>query len=298
MKIGIIGGGAVGLLFAGYLGRKFDVTLFVRREAQVQSLSMNGINVHKESSSFTTQVRSDQLTEVPLKFDLVIVAVKGYDLKSLENVLVLMDKNQPLLFLQNGIGHLDWVKSLPHQNLLAGSVEHGALKENDHTLLHSGEGKTNLALIRGEWGVVEELVSQSIPSFPFLLKQDFEEMLLTKLFVNVLINPLTAITRITNGKLVENPHLHQLQKDLFQELLLLFPQMEGIISFERVEEICTNTYQNRSSMLKDIESSRKTEIESILGVLVEKAYKEHHFVPIMNIVYRLVKGIEREGLGG
>ncbi|WP_374056585.1 ketopantoate reductase family protein [Rossellomorea sp. FM04394] len=298
MKIGIIGGGAVGLLFAGYLGRKFDVTLFVRREAQVQFLSMNGINVHKESSSFTTQVRSDQLTEVPLKFDLVIVAVKGYDLKSLENVLVLMDKNQPLLFLQNGIGHLDWVKSLPHQNLLAGSVEHGALKENDHALLHSGEGKTNLALIRGEWGVVEELVSQSIPSFPFLLKQDFEEMLLTKLFVNVLINPLTAITRITNGKLVENPHLHQLQKDLFQELLLLFPQMEGIISFERVEEICTNTYQNRSSMLKDIESSRKTEIESILGVLVEKAYKEHHFVPIMNIVYRLVKGIEREGLGG
>ncbi|MDT9023821.1 MULTISPECIES: 2-dehydropantoate 2-reductase [Rossellomorea] len=298
MKIGIVGGGAVGLLFAGYLGQKFDVTLIVRREAQVQSLLMNGITVHKGGSSFTTRVHSDLLTEVPIKFDFVIVAVKEYDLKPLENVLVLMDMNQPLLFLQNGIGHLDWVKSLPHHNILAGSVEHGALKENDHELHHLGEAKTNLALIKGEWGVVEELVSQSIPSFPFLLKQEFEEMLLTKLFVNVLINPLTALARVRNGKLVENPHLHQLQRDLFQELLLLFPHMERIVSFEGVEEVCKNTYQNRSSMLKDIEAVRKTEIESILGVLLEKAQKEHHFVPTMNVVYRLVKGIEREGLGG
>ncbi|MFI8577369.1 2-dehydropantoate 2-reductase [Rossellomorea aquimaris] len=298
MKIGIIGGGAVGLLFAGYLGQKFDVTLIVRRETQVQSLLMNGITVHKGGSSFTTRVHSDLLTEVPMTFDFVIVAVKEYDLKPLEKVLELMDKNQPLLFLQNGIGHLEWVESLPHHNLLAGSVEHGALKENDHVLHHLGVGKTNLALIKGEWGAVEELISQSIPSFPFLLKQDFEEMLLTKLFFNVLINPLTALTRVRNGKLVENPHLHQLQRDLFQELLLLYPHMERIVSFEGVVEICKNTYANRSSMLKDIESERKTEIESILGVLLEKAQKEHHFVPIMNVVYRLVKGIEREGLGG
>ncbi|RBP06918.1 2-dehydropantoate 2-reductase [Rossellomorea aquimaris] len=298
MKIGIIGGGAVGLLFAGYLGQKFDVTLIVRRELQLQSLLMNGITVHKGGSSFTTRVDSDLLTEVSMKFDFVIVAVKEYDLKPLEKVLELMDKNQPLLFLQNGIGHLEWVESLPHHNLLAGSVEHGALKENDHVLHHLGVGKTNLALIKGEWGAVEELVSQSIPSFPFLLKQDFEEMLLTKLFVNVLINPLTALTRVRNGKLVENPHLHQLQRDLFQELLLLYPHMERNVSFEGVVEICNNTYENRSSMLKDIESERKTEIESILGVLLEKAQREHHFVPIMNVVYRLVKGIEREGLGG
>ncbi|MGE6753215.1 ketopantoate reductase family protein [Rossellomorea sp. NPDC071047] len=298
MKIGIVGGGAVGLLFAGYLGQKFDVTLIVRREAQVQSLLTNGITVYTGGSSFTTQVHTDLLTDVSLKFDFVIVAVKEYDLKPLENVLKLLDKNQPLLFLQNGIGHLEWVKSLPHHNLLAGSVEHGALKENDHTLHHLGEAKTNIALIKGEWGVVEELVSQSIPGFPFLLKQDFEEMLLTKLFVNVLINPLTALARVRNGKLIENPHLHQLQRDLFQELLLLFPHMERIVSFEGVKGICINTFQNRSSMLKDIESQRKTEIESILGVLLEKAQKEHHFVPIMNVIYRLVKGIEREGLGG
>ncbi len=298
MKIGIFGGGAVGLLFAGYLGRLFDVTLIVRRESQVRSLLKDGITIHKESTTITTKVRAVQRMEANHELDLVIVAVKEYDLLSLHEVLVDLGPELPLLFVQNGIRHVEWMKSLPHHNLIAGSVEHGAMKENDVTIHHLGEAVTNIALIRGNWGVVEEIVSRSLDSFPFSIQHDFEKMLLTKLFVNVSINPLTALTRVANGKLVENPHFSQLQRDLFRELLLLFPQMEGVISFNKVVDICRNTYQNKSSMLKDLDAQRRTEIESILGVLLEKANNEHHFVPTMNVLYRLVKGIEREGLGG
>ncbi|MCA1062270.1 2-dehydropantoate 2-reductase [Rossellomorea sp. AcN35-11] len=298
MKIGIVGGGAIGLLFAGWLGQTFDVTLWVRRKSQVENLSLKGVTIHRGNSSFTTKIHSELVMESPLECDLMIVAVKEYDLKPLESMLELLDPQIPLIFLQNGIGHLEWCRSLPHHNVFAGSVEHGALKENDHTLHHIGEGKTNLAIIKGEWGLVETLFSLSIPAFPFSFKQDFEEMLLTKLFANVLINPLTAIARVPNGRLVENPHFHQIQRELFQELLLLFPRMKGVISFEGVERICMNTYQNRSSMLKDVESGKKTELESILGILLAKADKDHHFVPIMKVIYRLVKGIEREGMGG
>ncbi|WP_179884818.1 2-dehydropantoate 2-reductase [Bacillus sp. AFS015802] len=298
MKIGIFGGGAVGLLFAGNLGRVYDVTLIVRRESQVRSLMRNGITIHKKGSTTTTKVRAVQSIAAHEKLDLAIVAVKEYDLSSLEDALVKIGSDVPLLFVQNGIGHVEWVKSLPHHDLIAGSVEHGALKENDVTIHHLGEAGTNIALIRGKWGVVEEVVTKCIDSFPFIIQDDFEKMLLNKLFVNVSINPLTALTGVTNGKLTENPHFHLLQRELFSELLLLFPHMEGTISFDRVVDICRNTYQNRSSMLKDIESHRRTEIESILGVLLEKAQKENHFVPIMNVLYRLVKGIEREGLGG
>ncbi len=298
MRIGIIGGGSIGLLFAGYLGELFDVTLIVRRESQVKSLLKNGVTIHKEGSSFTTNVQATTSMKAKSDFNLVIVTVKEYDLSSIENELVENGITMPILFVQNGIGHINWVKSLPHPNILAASIEHGALKVNDDTVRHHGEAKTNIALIRGEWGVVEEVAAMSIDTFPFLCKSDYEEMLLSKLFINVLINPLTALAGVTNGKLVDNPHFHQIQRDLFRELLLLFPHMEGIISLEGVIGICHNTYLNRSSMLKDIESLRKTEIESILGVLLERAHEENHFVPIMNVLYSLVKGIEREGLGG
>ncbi|TMU87883.1 2-dehydropantoate 2-reductase [Bacillus sp. BHET2] len=298
MKIGIVGGGSIGLLFAGYLGELFDVTLIVRRESQVNALLRNGVTIHKESTSITTIVQATTSMKAESDFNLVIVTVKEYDLSSIENELIEIGITLPILFVQNGIGHINWVKSLPHPNLVAASVEHGAMRVNDDTVRHLGEAKTNIALIRGEWGVVEEVAAKSIDTFPFLYKSDYEEMLLSKLFINVLINPLTALTGVTNGKLVDNPHFHRIQRELFHELLLLFPHMEGIISIEDVIGICHNTYLNRSSMLKDIETLRKTEIESILGVLLERAHEENHFVPIMNILYSLVKGIEREGLGG
>ncbi|MBN8191565.1 2-dehydropantoate 2-reductase [Bacillus sp. NTK074B] len=298
MRIGIIGGGAVGLLIAGYLGQSFDVTLIVRRESQARSLINKGVTIHKKGSTINTRVRAVNQIETDHEFDLGIVAVKGYDLFSLEETLVHFGAERPLMFVQNGIGHIEWVKSLPHKHLIAGSVEHGAMKENDNTVHHLGEAGTNIALIRGNWGVMEEVVSQSVLSFPFSIQPDFGNMLLTKLFVNVCINPLTALTGVTNGKLVENQYFHHLQRDVFGELMLLFPHMEEVISFDKIADICRNTYLNKSSMLKDIESGRETEIESILGVLLDKAEEEHHFVPNMNVLYRLVKGIEREGLGG
>ena len=58
MKIGIFGGGALGLLFAGYLGRLFDVTLIVRRDSQVSSLLTNGVTIHRDGSTINTKVKA------------------------------------------------------------------------------------------------------------------------------------------------------------------------------------------------------------------------------------------------
>lgn len=298
MKIGIIGGGAIGLLFATYLGRKFDVTILVRRVEQLHLINRHGVTLRESDSSMTACVHSEILSESKMEFDLIIIAVKEYDLDPILGMLKKTEAQIPLLFLQNGIGHIDRVKKLPHHTLLAGSVEHGALKENDHTVNHLGIGKTNLAFVRGELNRVEELLIQHIENFPFLLQDDHLEMLLKKLFINVLINPLTAIAGVKNGRLPENPHFLQIQHNLFEELLILFPHMQDLIHFQEIIDICYSTSANRSSMLKDIEEYRKTEIETILGALIIKAEQENHFVPIMKTLYELVKGIEREGQGG
>jgi 2-dehydropantoate 2-reductase len=298
MNIGIIGGGAVGLLFSSYLIKKFDVTLLVRRIEQMNLVNLLGVTLKRSEHTITSYLNSETLSGNISAYDLIIIAVKEYDLDSVLEILKETDERIPLLFLQNGIGHLDRVISLPHLTLLAGSVEHGAIKENDHSVIHPGIGKTNLALIRGEWNRAEELLIQQIEYFPFLIHDNYEVMMLRKLFVNVLVNPLTAIAGVENGRLPDNPHFLHIQHTLFEELLTLFPHMKNCIHFQEIIDICLGTSDNRSSMLKDIEEKRKTEIETILGSLLFKAKKENHFVPIMNTLYELVKGIEREGQGG
>ncbi|MFL8935732.1 ketopantoate reductase family protein [Rossellomorea oryzaecorticis] len=298
MKIGIIGGGALGLLFSHYLSEKFDVTLLVRRSEQVQEINRHALTLKRDGHDYHSFFQAERLRGSGMGFNLIIIAVKEYDLGPVLNALVNTDVSVPLLFLQNGIGHIDQVKSLPHETLLAGSVEHGALKENDHSVVHTGKGRTNLAFIRGESTQIEELLIQEIKYFPFSLKDDYEKMILKKLFINVLINPLTSIARIKNGRLAENPHFLHIQHALFNELHILFPHMKDHIRFEEVMDVVKSTSSNRSSMLKDIEERRNTEVETILGALLLKAEKENHFLPIMKTLYELVKGIEREGQGG
>jgi 2-dehydropantoate 2-reductase len=45
-------------------------------------------------------------------------------------------------------------------------------------------------------------------------------------------------------------------------------------------------------MLKDIETGRKTEIDAILGFLLEEAQKQEKQAPIIKNLYLLVKGKE------
>ncbi|WP_175988812.1 2-dehydropantoate 2-reductase [Bacillus sp. Marseille-Q1617] len=298
MKIGIIGGGAIGLLFSHYLSKKFDVTLLVRRNEQLQKVNRLGVTLKREDCSNTAYIHTERLSGSRMEFDLIFVAVKEYNLAPILTTLTETHAHIPLIFLQNGIGHIERVKSLPHHTLLAGSVEHGALRENDHSVIHLGIGKTNLAFIRGKSSSIEELLIQYIENFPILLQDDYEKMMLKKLFVNVLINPLTSIAGVKNGRLPENPHFLHIQHKLFEELQILFPHMKDQIHFQEILDICYSTSANRSSMLKDIEEQRKTEIETILGALLMKAETENHFVPIMKTLYELVKGIEREGQGG
>jgi 2-dehydropantoate 2-reductase len=298
MKIGVIGGGAVGLLFSHYLSEKFDVTLLVRRAGQAQDINRYGLTLVRNDCDYNSFIRTERLAESSLEFDTIIIAVKEYDLDSVLGALADTDVSVPLIFLQNGIGHIDRVKNLAHETLLAGSVEHGALKENDHTVVHTGKGRTNLAIIRGESTGIEEIIIQEIKNFPFSIQDDYEKMILKKLFINILINPLTSIARVKNGRLGENPHFLHIQCLLFGELHILFPHMKDLLTFQEVMDIVKNTSSNRSSMLKDIEERKNTEVETILGALLLKAEEENHFLPVMKTLYELVKGIEREGLGG
>jgi 2-dehydropantoate 2-reductase len=293
MKIGIIGGGAIGLLFAANLGKEFDVTLYVKRKEQEAVINNQGISLKDDSIQYPVSVKASIDFEGIAENDLIIIAVKQYHLIGLKDTIKNIPHEIPLFFLQNGIGHLEILKGLPNHHLYVGTVEHGSLKYNDNTVGHMGKGKTNAAVFRGSREPLAMLMQNS-SSFPFQLKPDYEIMLLEKLAVNAVINPLTAVLRVKNGQLIENADFLSLAESVFKEILLLFPQLKSVITFEDIKAIGINTRGNTSSMLADIKSERETEIDAILGVLVEKAEKEQLPLILIPSVYKMVKGLDNE----
>ena len=124
------------------------------------------------------------------------------------------------------------------------------------------------------------------------MEENYEKMLLKKLVVNAVINPLTAILRIKNGELIENPHYFKLVKSLFAEIQECLHLQKPEHYFKNIITVCEQTAQNKSSMLRDLEEKRPTEMEAILGYILEKAIEKEIHTPIIELFYQAVKGKE------
>ncbi|MEH7382418.1 2-dehydropantoate 2-reductase [Bacillus sp. JJ1533] len=287
MKIGIIGGGSIGLLFAGYLAERHDVTIYTRTEYQANEINKKGVTIEKQRTSKTYRVQAVPSSVSVREEDIVFFAVKQY---ILEDVLLQtkdLEKVQSVCFLQNGMSHINRIGDLKNHTILLGVVEHGALKVNETTVIHTGVGLTKMGVFKGK----NEQFDFSQSDFVIKYYEDWYEIVTSKLIANAVINPLTAIFRVKNGELLQNHYFHNQMKALFREVTSAIPSnIEKM--WELVTTICENTAQNKSSMLRDIEEGRKTEIDAILGYVLNHGTKNNEELVITQFLYDSIKGLE------
>ncbi|MEH7414207.1 2-dehydropantoate 2-reductase [Neobacillus drentensis] len=296
MKVGIIGAGSIGLLFAAYLSRVFDVTVYTRSQEQAAEINQNGVLLLNGMDKAVAKVGALSITDWQGLEDFTIIAVKQYQLVSIiERFDQLPSVPKNLFFLQNGMGHLKLLNQMKAANLFVGSVEHGALRENSYTVRHNGESTTNVAVYKGDSGVLQWFTTAVSRVFPMTIKDDYLAMLEKKLIANAMINPLTAILRVNNGALLENPFYYKVLQSLYREITFILNIENPENCWEQVITICQKTAANRSSMLKDIEARRPTEVDAILGYLIEEANKQGKTPFQLETLYYLIKGIERQG---
>ncbi|WP_400247040.1 2-dehydropantoate 2-reductase [Niallia sp. JL1B1071] len=297
MKIGIIGAGAIGLLCAYQLKEKHDVTLYVRSEKQYESIKKNGIyyKVHEEKKSRTVKVR--YFAEWDGADEVTIVTVKQYQLAPIyEKMEILGSRIKAICFLQNGMSHLEKIMDSNIPNIMIGIVEHGAMKEEEQTVVHTGIGAIKLACVKGQMDeILITLTTANNQAFPFINEPDYVTMMQKKLVVNSIVNSLTSILQVQNGQLLQNTYYFQVMNLLMEEVfeILSITKENRILFRDYCLEVIRNTALNKSSMLKDIEAGRPTEIDAILGYILEEAKKKKVHSPIAATAYFIIKGKER-----
>ena len=293
VTIQIIGGGAVGLLLASFFAEKKNtVEVVSKREKQCEALHTYGL-IRK---SFTGDVETfvvgatTQLTEHP---SFVVVATKYDALVQIYPLLEKLPTTVPLLFIQNGLAHYEEALRLPQQHIAFGSAQFGAQRENDYTVIHRGIGVLKVAVARGDiekFSGVEKLRSQLLP---IQFEDDAEKMLFEKALLNCFINPLTAILKVKNGELLTNKHAYALLEMLYKELVAAFPNIRAQFPFDSVTALCEKTSTNTSSMLADRLAGRKTEVETIVGAILQKVTRENKQTPTLRTLYEMIKVIEQ-----
>ncbi|EFI70577.1 2-dehydropantoate 2-reductase [Lysinibacillus capsici] len=294
MKVAIIGAGAVGQLTASFLAESgVLVTLVARRQEQVNELNAKKLTRINVDGTKAVQriVATTDLTNLP-KQDLLVIAVKYGHLQKLYNQLALFSSDMPLLFMQNGLAHFEEALLLPQKNIAFGSVTFGAQLLDQSTVQHRGVGLCKIAIERGEHWAFQQLLQLQHSLFPIELASNAEQMLFAKAVLNSLINPLTAVLQVKNGELVANQQAFLLLESIYRELTEAF---ELTISFSDVIDLCRKTANNTSSMLGDRLQGRKSEIETIVGVILNKALANGHNLPTLRTLYHQVLAIEESG---
>ncbi|WP_144509370.1 2-dehydropantoate 2-reductase [Bacillus sp. FJAT-22090] len=292
MKIGIVGAGSIGILFGAYLAEaNHNITFLVRNPKISDSLYIKKSNIAPQLITCNLEYRMQNLYEM----DLIIIAVKYHHLHMIKDDLDALPSTIPLLFLQNGLLHLSFAKSLMQKNIMIGSVLHGATKINANTVQHLGVGVTSIGIYKGELYPIEELLKSSSEHFPIIFIPNIEEVLFKKAMLNCLINPLTTIAQVPNGDLVKVEAYKTIVKNMYEELVNVFEEWRERLSWEEVVTLCTNTQYNHSSMLKDYENGRLMELDTIVGAIINEAQKRNKELPILNTFYLLLNEKNKVG---
>lgn len=284
MEFAVIGAGAVGMLTACLLEESgSEVLLISRREEQAKAINEHGIT--KDNSICNVRATTDW-GEINPK-SVILLAVKYSEIDEVLGRLEKACLSNPIVFLQNGMLHVELAKKLFQSHIAVGSVEHGALKVNDHEVRHTGKGIVKFALLKGDQHCFFSLLK--LQKFNSEWHDNADQLLFRKVLMNSLINPLTALMSIRNGELLSNPYAYGLLKNLYKELRSAFPEMENFLPFEEVTALCESTALNTSSMLADKKAGRKLELDTIVLYTLKRSPVE---LPLLQALYHLLKSAE------
>ena len=302
MKIAIIGAGAMGSLYGGYLSRtEEEVYLIDIWKEHVDEINSHGLSIQEKDGELLVHPKAFMNPEEIGTVDLVIVFVKSFLTgKAMEKNLALLGQDTIVMSLQNGYGNLEQIAEYVRiENIIAGTTAHGASMLSPGHIRHGGSGDTQIGWVRnGDGDRINEIAGVLRGAgFATVVSADVMELVWSKLIVNVGINALTALLRVKNGELLRMDETRELMRMAVLEAVEVAAaagvKFDAEEMARKVVEIAFATGENTSSMLQDILNNRKTEIDSINGAIVEEGRKYSILTPVNSVLTKLVRALEK-----
>lgn len=301
MRIAVVGAGAMGCIFGGTLSAAgHDVTLIDVWAEHVQALNERGLKLTGVSGERTIPVRAVTSPEgLPVQ-DLVIIFVKSsFTETAVRQAAGLIGPETAVLTLQNGLGNAEKIGALVgREKVVAGVTSHGGTMLGPGEVRHAGRGETVLGELTGELTPRVEKLAQTFTAAGLEARsvESVDSLVWSKLLVNVGINALTAILRVTNGELTKHPETRELVAMAVEEgarvaaakgIKLIHD--DPVANCLKVAEL---TGPNLSSMHQDVRARRQTEVDVINGAIVAEGEKLGIPTPVNKVLTNLIKAIE------
>lgn len=305
-RVYILGLGSIGTLVAHSLlsgPKPPPITLLVHRPGLYNELSGGKLGLRlgddgelQEQGGFETELLGLSSSSDPI-YNLIITVKAPATVSALEPIKHRLGSHSTICFLQNGVGQIEKLNeslfpdASTRPTYLFGIMRLGVyLRSSTETILASPNGSISLGVVGSEPSsssqhrvLLDILLKSPVLGCEELEWSDLLQMQLLKLASNCIINPLTAILDVRNGRINENADIQPLRRRILEEVSTVFeslPEVQSLpagrssFSVESLEAVARDTTektaQNSSSMREDIRKGRSTEIEYINGWIVKR----------------------------
>jgi 2-dehydropantoate 2-reductase len=201
-----------------------------------------------------------------------------------------------VLTLQNGIGNLEALREWKGSRAFGGTTTLGSTVASPGKVRISGLGRTVMGS-ELDPDCSKKIVGVFAESgIPTCFSENMLSEIWAKAIVSACINPITAILRVPNGRLLESRAVSSLISEVSKECERVarahgieLPQSH---MYPRVRAVARDTTRNLSSMLQDVMRGNRTEIDQINGAIWRLAEEHGLDAPLNKTLTVIVQSLE------
>ncbi len=315
LKVCVFGAGAIG----GYLGAQlaragFDVAL-IARGLHLAAMQKDGLRLLLQGQEHVVAVRCTDLPADLGVQDFVIVTLKANQIAgAIDSMLPLLGPDTTIVTTSNGLPYWFFDFGAPacrglvvrgidpdgRQRKLLGShralglvvfpatevIEPGMIRHDHGRKLPIGEpgGGQSERLAR-----LQEILIAA--DFDAPIRNDIRDEIWLKLWGNLCLNPISALTGTTVDVITTDPGTRAICRAMMSEMAAIGQRL-GLklrVDIDRRLDGAAALGPHKMSMLKDLERGRKMEIEELVGVVQEVGQTLAMPTPTIDVVLSLIR---------
>ncbi|MBZ4416591.1 ketopantoate reductase family protein [Myxococcus sp. RHSTA-1-4] len=308
MRFAIVGSGGVGGYYGARLVRAGQQVTFLARGAHLRAMRERGLTIRSAEGDFTVPVRAEEDAARVGPVDVVVLAVKNYDVPSVlptaKTLAAASDRpalggsTASILTLQNGVDSPGEVASAVGEAPVIGGTTYISTAISEPGVI--SQTGTYHRIVLGEVFGDTSRVSARVQSLRDTLAgaglnveavADARAPLWEKLAFLAAMSGFCTAARLPLGPLREAP----LFREMFQEAaaeVLRVAAAEGVTTTTRPEDVARFMEglqaDMRPSMLVDLEGGKPLEVEYLQGTVSRRGRARGVPTPVMSTLYSLL----------
>ena len=299
-KILIYGGGGIGSYYAGALSKNgHDVTLLTRGK-HYKEIKKNGLKLKTNWGNFIQNINLAR--KIESKYDVVIIAVKTYSVKSILSDLKSLEKGSKIICIQNGTFTCNYLSEQLKDkgiNIIDGLTWIDAVRKDEGSVTQTGDeakiifGKNNI--LDSEKSELNKLaLSLDSKNVQTQYVQDISKAVWEKLIMVAAIGSIMCYSNMSAKETVENKTYFNILKEMINEMtnasISIGVNIEKNYAKNTLNYILGRAHELHSSLKEDFDNKRPLEVDEILGEALRTGIKNNVIMINCKKVYdKLIK---------